>query len=218
MTAPHYTPARYIVTFRANPKTGKGSVCTIEDGWKVYPPTHCADWTEAAARVAEEWNAGSLNRHEAAIIARHFMLAAVWADAPEGTIPRPTASALKMAEGLAREFVQSLGVPLFRACLDAYTAEGLHPDCNGEACAAFGHDLLLTLDGHGCGFWSRDALAWDHNPEECARLGLAKGQTIGEKITEACKASRWDGMHGAGYVEFYRGWIHMHEPMRPANT
>jgi len=213
MTAPHYTPARYIVQFTANPATGKGSVCCIVDTWGVYPQTKAGGLN--AHRIAADWNAGRLNRHEAAAIARHFMIAAIFADAPEGTAPRPTARALEVAEELAREFVAALGLPLFRACLDAYTAEGLHPDCHGDACAAFGHDLYLTLDGHGAGFWDRDALAWDHNPEECARLGLAKGQTIGEKITEACEASRWRDVDG---LEFYRGWVYLREPMKPANT
>lgn len=213
MNSPHYTTTRYV----ARHMNGYSFPVIFDTVGNVWHKLGHISWSEAY-HVAEEWNAGKLTPAEACTIADHFLIAAAWADSPEGTNPRPTAKARATARALAYEFVEALGVPLFRACLDAYEAEGLHPDCNGKPCAAFGHDLLLTMDGHGAGFWDRKALAWDHNPEECARLGLAKGQTIGEKITEACRSSRWHGMHGAGYVEFYRGWTHMREPMRSDNT
>lgn len=212
MTTPYYTPARYIVRMM------DGNPAIFDAVGNVWLKLGRTTWAEAH-HMAEEWNAGKLTPAEACTIADHFLIAAVWADAPEGTNPRPTEKAHATARALAREFVEALGLPLFRACLDAYTAEGLHPDCNGDACAAFGHDLLLTLEGHGAGFWDREALAYtEHNPETLARLGMTKGQTIGEKITEVCHASRWDGMHGAGYLEFYRGWVYLREPMKPANT
>lgn len=150
-----------------------------------------------------------LSDDEARIIARHFMIAACWADCDEGTHPRPTNAALKTAEQCAREFVEAIGLPLFRATLDAYESAGLHPDCYGEPCAAFGHDLYLTLSGHGCGFWDRDALNVAEDRED---LPEGFGKTLGDTLTDACHASPWRDPHGSGRLEFWRGWVYFRHP------
>lgn len=139
----------------------------------------------------------ALTDPEARIIAAHFMIAANWADCPEGTKPRVTKSALLNAEKLARAFVQRVGLAVFRAALEAYENEGLHPDCNGSACAAFGHDLYLTMAGHGVGFWDRKALEGYAND--------VTTQTLGDHLTEICKFTHPHGIHS---LEFYRGWVY----------
>jgi hypothetical protein len=69
---------------------------------------------------------------------------------------------------------------------------GDHPDCGGHPEAAFGHDLWLTLQGHGTGFWDRT---------ELGASGL-----LGENLTAACKA------FGECYLDFYSGWVRLHHP------
>ena len=206
---PYYTPDRYIAR-HPNGQPFPQVFDTHRNEWHRLPGR--TTWTDAH-KTAAAWNAGILTTAEARTIAQHFMTAAAWASAPEGTNPRPTASAMATARTMACEFVAGLGVPLFRACLDAYEAWGLYPDCNGDPCAAFGHDLFMTLEGHGVGFWDRDALLLEPTPEEAARLGLASGQTIGGRITEACNASAWRDPCGSGCMEFYMGWIYY----RPAH-
>lgn len=159
-------------------------------------------WSDAR-HTAERWNAGELTPSEACTIVEAFFRVAVWADAPEGSRPRPTNEAWMTARKMVDEFVTSVGTPLFRAALDAYVKHGLHPDCLGDACNAFGHDLYLTLEGHGAGFWDRDA--------------LAEGEpSIGGELTDKCHRFRWRDPHGSGRLEFYRGWIRYREPTQGA--
>lgn len=70
-----------------------------------------------------------------AVMAKHYCVAAVWADCPEGTNPRVTREALRYAEQTCRRFVELIG-PLFDEALQC-KGYGSHPDC---------------------GFWDRDAL------------------------------------------------------------
>lgn len=147
----------------------------------------------------------AITDHEAQTIARHYLIAAIWADAEEGTSPGITRQAQAAAEQLAREFVARIGLQLFRATLDAYTAAGLRPDCEGEPCAAFGHDLYLTLEGHGVGFWDRDALnvCYDNNV-----------LSLGELLSAACEGNPWECAHSYGLLEFYRGWVYLRAPSK----
>lgn len=137
-------------------------------------------------------------------IARHFMIAAVWADAPEGTRPRITKKALETARRCAVDFVDSIGERVFYATLAAYTEAGLHPDCNDDPCAAFGHDLYLTLAGHGVGFWDRRELR--------VPLNADAGCFLGDWLTARCHQSNWRNMVAYGGLEFYRGWVHFRSP------
>lgn len=158
------------------------------------------DW-EDAQDLCKRWNEGALTIPEENTIAEHFLIAAAWASADEGTRPRATKAAHETAVVLAREFVHAIGTPLFRAALEAYESAGLHPDCDGEPCAAFGHDLFLTLEGHGVGFWDRKALERHH-----------AGQPIGDTITDYCDASPWNYPFSSGRLQFYRGWIYFRRP------
>jgi hypothetical protein len=141
---------------------------------------------------------------ELTTIARHFLIAAIWADAGDGTSPRVTRAALITASACAADFVEYIGPSLFRAALAEYEAAGLHPDCLGSPCAAFGHDLYLTLEGHCVGFWDRDALDVPMRPG--GRL------SIGEALTYACEVSAWANPLGSGRLEFYRGRVYFRRP------
>ena len=94
-------------------------------------------------------------------IARHFLIAAVWADAEEGTRPRLSREAKETARRFVLAFLDSHGGLSWRAITEGgANGYGSHPDA-GSASAAFGHDLYLTAAGHGVGFGDRDALPED---------------------------------------------------------
>lgn len=120
-------------------------------------------------------------------IARHFIIAAIWADAPEGTQPRATRAAMQAARVYVGRFTAAYP-ELCEAVLDCEDY-GWH---NGQrdAAAAFGHDLYLTARGHGVGFWDRDTL---------------KDRELGERISAPffIESRRW-------HIEpqFYRGWLY----------
>ena len=122
------------------------------------------------------------------IIAQHYIIAALWADAPEGTRPRAPRETGEKALQLARDFLRAIG-PKCQEYLENNTEYFKHPDCGGRAEAAIGHDLWLTSQGHGVGFWERDAL------RENARdflTGLARRKEF------------------TRHPEFYRGWMYLH--------
>lgn len=123
-----------------------------------------------------------------AVAARHFIIAAIWADAPEGTRPRATFAANVAARGFVARFAATYPAQ----CAAALACEGYgdHPDA-GSPEAAFGHDLYLTAAGHGVGFADR------------AELGAA-----GRALRDAL---RFNWRQWGFDVEFYRGWVHMHE-------
>ena len=150
-----------------------------------------------------------LTQYEAAFIAKHFLIAAVWADAPEGTHPRVTKQAQQEAELCARDFVESIGDAVFRRTLTAYEDVGLHPDCNGSPLGAFGHDLYLTLEGHGVGFWDRKEL--DIVPDV---TGDWHASFLGDWLHAKCKASPWRESYGSGRLVFYRGWVYLLPPSK----
>ena len=122
------------------------------------------------------------------IIAEHYIIAALWADAPEGTRPRAPRETEEKALQLARDFVRAIG-PKCQEYLENNTEYFEHPDCEGRAEAAIGHDLWLTSQGHGVGFWDRDVLRED----------------VREFLTWI--AERKDFTR---YPEFYRGWMYLH--------
>jgi len=124
-------------------------------------------------------------------IARHFCIAAVWADCEEGTRPRVTATALENAERYARAFI-SENYSLSVAALQA-PGYGSHPDAGSQA-AAFGHDLWLTARGHGAGFWDRDEL-------RALDVGNLENVNVGQGLADAL--ADWKTWEVEG--EFYGG-------------
>jgi len=125
-------------------------------------------------------------------IVKHFLIAAIWADAPEGTNPRVTKEARDWATSFVQNFIGSytytvrevLGMPGY----------GNHPDI-GSPEAAFGHDLYLTCAGHGVGFQDRKELDQGHD-----RLHL--GEYLYNEIRQS---------HQEWHIEpqFYRGWMYL---------
>lgn len=120
------------------------------------------------------------------VMARHFIIAALWAECPEGTNPRATKQAQRDALVICTQFAESAGTLLDDAA--NRPGYGAHPDCGTlhAGYAAAGHDLWLTSQGHGAGFWDRDALETDD---------------LGDKLSALCRHARY-------YAYFYRGWIY----------
>lgn len=118
----------------------------------------------------------------------HFLIAAVWADCPEGTNPRPCAESRAQAWRIVSEFVDANPLSYRAAMARESEGYGSHPDA-GSAQAAFGHDLYLTLAGHGCGFWDRSELG-----------------RLGERLTQACRRSKFRYPSAL----FYRGWLYFY--------
>jgi hypothetical protein len=125
-------------------------------------------------------------------MARHFCIAAIWADSPEGARPRATREAFATARKYAERFVTAFPA-LTLAALRA-PGYGSHPDA-GSPEAAFGHDLYLTAAGHGVGFWDRS---------ELDETGITP--SIGERLSRPLRDDfrRW-------YIEadFFRGWLYL---------
>ncbi|EMI5828697.1 TPA: hypothetical protein SH447_004503 [Salmonella enterica] len=115
------------------------------------------------------------------LIVHHFIVAAIWADVPD---TEEFEGVHIEADDEARAKVRA-GVVAFYAEHAALVHAALSAPGYGDACAqdfggerrdewpfaAFGHDLYLTTQGHGVGFWDR--------------VELEPG-SIGAKLTNAC--------------------------------
>lgn len=116
---------------------------------------------------------------------KHFLIAAIWADCPEGTSPRATKQAEKHAKEFVERFVSTYPYKVSKAL--SMPGYGSHPDA-GSPEAAFGHDLYLTCAGHGAGFQDREELKeW--------------GDMLHRVIRES-----WRTWHIE--AQFYRGWLY----------
>ena len=130
-----------------------------------------------------------MNHTELQIMAHHFIVAALWADAPEGSRPRATRVACFRALEVCHHFV-NLAPGLFdvaKQCHDQL-GYGAHPDCGDRHpwATALGHDLYLTAAGHGVGFIDRYTIP----PKTRKALGeLARRFHV--------------------ETEFYRGWMYL---------
>jgi hypothetical protein len=96
-----------------------------------------------------------MNKQEICTAARHLVVAAIWADGPEGCHIRSTRETHSIAQTFVEEFARAY--PAECARILATAGYGTHPDA-ASAAAAFGHDLYLTCAGHGTGFWDRREL------------------------------------------------------------
>lgn len=117
--------------------------------------------------------------------ARHFCIAALWADCEEGTSPRIT----KEARDWAFEFIKKFAMAYPEYVNKALVCEGYgrHPDA-GSPEAAFGHDLYLTARGHGVGFSDR---------EELGKVG----EQLHQILTTGWRSWQVE-------PDFYRGWLY----------
>ncbi len=120
-------------------------------------------------------------------MARHYLIAAIWADAPDGTKPRATKQAEDAALFTCGKFAGLIAQhwPAILECADY----GRHPDA-GSIEAAMGHDLWLTSRGHGAGFWCRDELTEELQSALSALCGWQKAIPEPE-------------------ATFYRGWLYL---------
>lgn len=120
------------------------------------------------------------------VMARHLVIAALWAECPEGTNPRATKLAQAQALDICTRFAESAGALLGDAA--NRPGYGSHPDCGTQHAgyAAAGHDLWLASQGHGAGFWDRTELD-------------ANG--LGDKLSALCRHARYSAY-------FYLGWLY----------
>ncbi len=129
-------------------------------------------------------------------IAKHYIIACIWADAPEGTRPRAARASVAEAKTVVRRFYFRNPDLVERAL--ARRGYGSHPDA-GSPEAALGHDLYLTTHGHGVGFADRTELG-----------ALAP-------LLHAA-ADEYDKAYPQGFYaepEFYRGWLYLRVCMKP---
>lgn len=131
-------------------------------------------------------------------VARHFIIAAIWADAEEGTHPRASAATLHTAREFCAAFIGA-HAGLFAAAMNA-PGYGSHPDAGSNA-AAFGHDLYLTAAGHGIGFDDRDALAFSLDEDDDT-----DENTLGQMLARVVR-KEWRRWHVE--TSQYRGWFEL---------
>jgi hypothetical protein len=126
-----------------------------------------------------------------AVMARHYVIACIWADCPEGTHPRTTKTADAIALATCTRFAELAGDLLTEAV--QRPGYGSHPDCGTEhpGYAAAGHDLYLTSAEHGVGFWDRDP--------------LDEGN-LGKRLSALCG---WRNPIPEPQATFYRGWLYL---------
>jgi len=107
-----------------------------------------------------------------------FITCAIWADAPEGTRPRATAQAKQCA--LAYIVSAFTSDPKLKPLIASILQNQEYGWDNGrrDAPAAFGHDLWLTSQGHGTGFWDREALRGDGTGNAMAQAVRSCGYAL----------------------------------------
>lgn len=142
---------------------------------------------ETWAKPREQYNPG-FSIPNIKIMAKHYLIAAVWADCPEGTNPRVTKQAIRQAEITCAKFT-GLIANLWHEILE-HPDYWAHTDCGGRPEAAIGHDIYLTSAGHGVGLWGRDSL-----PSE-----------LGGKLSAFCG---WRKAIPEPEPQFYRGWMYL---------
>ena len=104
-------------------------------------------------------------------IAKHFLIAALWTATDEDSCPLDktysvtdfSEESVVKAEAFVHEFIET-----HKADVEMYLAL---PGINDEQ---FGHDLYLTSNGHGTGFWDRDNIPQD----------------LAERLSAACRAAK----------------------------
>lgn len=135
-----------------------------------------------------------LTDQQVSTIAKHFIVACIWADCEEGTHPRETKAAIATAEFIVRKFYK-INARVVDAVLriGKENGYGSHPDA-GSPEAAFGHDMYLTSQGHGANIMDRSELP--HYLRENLSYALDQFRHRGESWT-------YD-------YEFYRGWLYLH--------
>ncbi len=147
-------------------------------------------------------SAASLWQEKVELVTEHYIAAALWADAEEGTKPRCPAAEAAQAAKVCDEFMRRCNASQHGRLFDLAMARyehgyGKHSDA-GSAEAAFGHDFWLTRQGHGTGFWDRKELESE----------IAPGLSLGDALT--AEAGKFGECHGAYQ---YGGWWYFNEKL-----
>ena len=146
------------------------------------------NFTEAREAAEAMQQGRELSPLDVETVAAAFNRAAIWADAPEGTSPRPTAKADAHARAMLARLFKRAPVAVLEAL---NCADYVHHSDAPTPADSFGHDLYLTCAGHGAGFWDRDTLP----------------DGIGEALAEVIR-KEWRVFHSE--AEFYGGWLRFH--------
>jgi hypothetical protein len=150
-----------------------------------------------------------LTQAQISLIAKHYIQAGIWADAPESETDdegndtgvklhyEPAAETQANAEKIVSEFYKAHSA-LVDECLanDGY-GDDCAQDFGGQRrtewpFASFGHDLYLTQRGHGVGFLDRG-------------LGV-----LGVKLADKCDALHHRAALYNCEPEFYEGLMYLH--------
>lgn len=132
-------------------------------------------------------------------VTKHYLSALLWTMPGDDTCENPgdgysvsdiPQETQDKAFAICSEFITKAGV-LFHKAMNCYAdGYGQHPD-TGSAEAAFGHDMALTINGHGVGFWDRES------------EGL--GHTLGQELTKVAEGFNpmylYIGDDGLIYIE-----------------
>ena len=106
-----------------------------------------------------------------AVMAEHYLIAAIWAECPEGTHPRATRQARDKALQVCEAFAAAAGPLLEEAATrDGY---GAHPDCGTVHPAYAG----CTVPQSGCAPYPSRVAA-----------SSSKGPAAAAKASQTCKA------------------------------
>jgi hypothetical protein len=172
-----------------NHKTTSYKVAALQREFSAMPENDGVDfdtWVrDQISMTSEEYDIYLAYKPDVDVIVEHFLIAAIWADCPEGTSPRATKQAKEWAKAFVERFIAAYPYKVARAL--AMPWYGSHPDA-GSPEAAFGHDLYLTCAGHGVGFQDRTELQeW--------------GGMLHEEIRQA-----WREWHVE--AQFSRGWLY----------
>lgn len=126
----------------------------------------------------------SVNYHT---VMRAYLTCALWAEFEPHLRPRATAQSKSKALDYIHRFIEA-HTSLVNQALSS-------PGYSEEQ---FGHDLWLTSQGHGAGFWCRSELSepTESNPSESI------GETLGNLVGYGTKFPGQDH-------ESYRGWFYL---------
>lgn len=94
------------------------------------------------------WTRGAVVRDVDAVL-HHYIIAALWSSVDDDDEPMDRNYS---RDDIAPESIDAMRVDVVRACRETATLEGVDAWTDDQ----FGHDLWLTRNGHGAGFWDRE--------------------------------------------------------------
>jgi hypothetical protein len=124
-------------------------------------------------------------------LAQHFIIAALWSSVDDDGTPLDDSrwSLVRKDRDTLTNLAKDWGRKHAALLLElegvaSETGYGSHPDCGSVSpiYAAAGHDLWLTSQGHGVGFWDRGLGELGDRLSKAARLGEWNLIRVGRKI------------------------------------